>query len=57
MTTEDTKFDGVDASAGLIYNIFSDLQVGFDLGAFIGIDEDVKDLSNYSATIKASFAF
>ena len=57
MTTEDTKFDGVDASAGLIYNIFSDLQIGFDLGAFIGIDEDVKDLSIYSATIKASFAF
>lgn len=57
MTTEDTKFDGVDASAGLIYNIFSDLQVGCDLGAFIGIDEDVKDLSNYSVTIKASFAF
>ena len=57
MSDEDTKFHGVDASAGLIYNIFSDLQLGCDLTAFIGIDEEVKDLSNYKATVKATFAF
>ena len=54
---EETKFDGVDASVNLICNVFSDLQIGCDLGAFIGIDKDVKDLSNYSATLKASLAF
>ena len=57
MTTEDTKFHGIDASAGFVYNLFSDLQIGCDVGAFIGIDEDVKDFSNYSATLKATFAF
>ena len=56
-----TTFDGIDTSANLICNIFSDLQVGCDLGAFVAIDSDVKDeikKSNvYYATLKASLAF
>ena len=54
---ESTKFHGLDAGASLVCNVFSDLQVGCDLTAFVGIDEEVKEYSNYSATIKASFAF
>ena len=63
MSKDDTRFDGVDASANFIYNIFSDLQVGCDLGAFIAVDKTVKDTikdnkSNvYYATLKASLAF
>ena len=60
---DETKFHGVDASANLICNVFSDLQIGLDLGAFVAIDSDVKELiklnkSNvYYATLKASLAF
>ena len=63
MSKDDAKFHGVDATASFIYNIFSDLQVGCDLGAFVGIDKEVKDFikdnkSNvYYATVKASLAF
>ncbi len=53
----ETKFHGIDAAASFVCNVFSDLQIGCDLTAFIGIDNDVKDSSNYSATIKASLAF
>ena len=58
-----TTFDGIDASANLICNVFSDLQVGLDLGAFVAIDSDVKeDIKKYEsnvyyATLKASLAF
>ena len=41
---DETKFHGVDVTASLICNIFSDLQVGCDLGAFVAVDEVVKDL-------------
>lgn len=60
---DETKFHGVDVTASLICNIFSDLQVGCDLGAFVAVDEVVKELikdnkSNvYYATLKASLAF
>ena len=63
MSKDDAKFHGVDATASFIYNIFSDLQVGCDLGVFVGIDKEVKDFikdnkSNvYYATVKASLAF
>ncbi len=59
----ETKFHGVDVTASLICNVFSDLQVGCDLGAFVAVDKDVKDAikaskSNvYYATLKASLAF
>lgn len=56
MTKKDTKFHGIDASAGVLYNLFSDLQIGLDLGAYIGAG-DFKESSNYSATLKASLAF
>lgn len=51
------KFHGIDASVNILYNIFSDLQVGCDLTAFVGIDNDVKQATNYTATVKASLAF
>ena len=63
MTADDVKFHGLDTTFSFIYNIFSDLQVGCDVGAFVGIDKEVKDFvkdnkSNvYYATVKASLAF
>ena len=60
---DETKFHGVDVTASLICNVFSDLQVGCDLGAFVAVDKDVKNAikaskSNvYYATLKASLAF
>ena len=60
---DETKFHGVDVTASLICNVFSDLQVGCDLGAFVAVDKDVKEAikaskSNvYYATLKASLAF
>lgn len=51
------KFHGIDASVNILYNIFSDLQLGCDLTAFVGIDNDVKQATNYTATVKASLAF
>ena len=63
MSKEEIKFHGVDATVNFIYNIFSDLQVGCDVGAFVATDSDVKtyikdNKSNiYYATIKASLAF
>ena len=54
----ETKFHGIDAAASLICNVFSDLQIGCDFTAFIGLNDDnVKKASNYSATVKASLAF
>ena len=60
---DETKFHGVDVTASLICNVFSDLQVGCDLGAFVAVDKDVKNAikaskSNvYYAILKASLAF
>ena len=61
--SDELKFHGADITASLICNVFSDLQVGCDLGAFVAVDEVVKNTiknnkSNvYYATIRASLAF
>ena len=56
MDKDETKFHGVDASLGFLYNLFSDLQIGCDFGAYLGIG-DFKDFSNYSAALKLTLAF
>lgn len=56
MSKDENKFHGIDASAGLLYNLFSDLQIGCDFGAYIGFG-DFKDFSNYSAALKLTLAF
>lgn len=62
-SSDEMKFHGVDVTASMICNVFSDLQIGCDLGAFIAVDKVVKDTikenkSNvYYATLKASLAF
>lgn len=48
-------FHGLDFTGSVVYNIFSDLQVGCDVAAFIGIS--AFNTSNYSATIKAVLSF
>ena len=55
MLNDETKLDGFDTSASLVYNVFSDLKLGLDGGAYIC--KETKELSNYYATIKASLAF
>ena len=55
MPAEEAKLDGFDTSVNILYNLFSDLQIGCDIGAYICTEE--KTLNNYSATIKASLAF
>lgn len=55
MPKDEAKLNGFDTSVNVLYNLFSDLQVGCDIGAYICTEE--KKLSNYSATIKASLAF
>ena len=51
---ETIKFDGFDTSINLIYNLFSDLQISCDLGAYICTEN--QSFSNYTASIKARFA-
>ena len=48
-------FHGLDFTGSVVYNIFSDLQVGCDVAAFIGISSF--NTSKYSATIKAALSF
>lgn len=55
MPEKEAKLDGFDTSLNLVYNIFSDLQVGLDAGAYIC--KESKALSNYYATVKAVLAF
>ena len=55
MPEDDAKLDGFDTTINVIYNLYSDLQLGCDIGAYICKEE--KELSNYYATIKASLAF
>ncbi len=52
---DEVKLDGFDTSVNVIYNLFSDVQLGCNIGAYICTEE--KEKSNYSATIKASLAF
>lgn len=49
------KMQGFDTSVSVIYNIFTDLQIGCDLTMFNSVKE--KELSYYGGTIKATLAF
>ncbi len=49
------KLDGFDTSINVLYNLFSDLQIGCDLGFYI-CNED-KTRNNFAATLRASLAF
>ena len=51
---DEVKLHGFDTAINVIYNLFSDLQLGGDVGVYISKE---KELSNYFATIKASLAF
>lgn len=55
MPEKEAKLDGFDTGINILYNLFSDLQVGCDLSAYICTEEKAR--SNYSATLKASLAF
>ncbi len=55
MPADQIAFNGLDTSVNVLYNLFSDVQLGLDIGAYICIES--KDLSNYFATLKASLAF
>ena len=55
MPKDEAKLDGFDTSVNVIYNAFSDLQLGCDIGAYIC--KETKTNSNYYATVKASLAF
>lgn len=55
MPETEAKLNGFDTSVNVVYNVFSDLQIGCDIGAYICTEE--KAFSNYSATIRASLAF
>lgn len=49
------SFQGIDTEVNLVYNLFSDVQIGCDVDAFICTAQ--KESSKYTATIKASLAF
>ena len=55
MPADEAKFDGVDTSANVTYKLLSDLVIGCDIGAYTCVE--VKEMSNYYATLKASLAF
>ena len=55
MPEDEIKLDGFDTSVNLVYNLFSDVQLGCNIGAYICTE--TKENSNYSATLKASLAF
>lgn len=47
---------GIDANVSFLYNIFTDLQLGFNTGIYIPVDEN-KNEANGSATLSVSFSF
>lgn len=47
-------FAGVDSALTVLFNVFSDLQIGCDVNAFIGKKSDE---NKYSVTAKVNFAF
>ena len=51
---DEVKLHGFDTAVTVLYNLFSDVQLGGDIGVYISKE---KELSNYFATIKASLAF
>ncbi len=55
MPENEVKLEGFDSSLNLIYNLFSDVQIGCDLGAYICTE--TKESSFYFATLKASLSF
>ena len=55
MPEDEGKLDGFDTAVNIVYNLFSDVQLGCNIGAYIC--KETKEFSNYSATIKASLAF
>ena len=55
MPKDEAKLHGFDTALSLAYKVFSDLLIGCDAGAYICTE--TKELSNYSATIKASLSF
>ena len=55
MPVDKIAFNGLDTSVNVLYNLFSDVQIGLDIGAYVCIES--KDLSSYFATLKASLAF
>lgn len=50
----DEGLGGFDTAVNVVYNLFSDLQLGLDAGAYIGKEYET---SNYYATAKAVMAF
>ena len=55
MPEDEAKLDGFDTSVNVVYNLFSDLQIGCDIGAYIC--KEVEEMSSFYATAKASLAF
>lgn len=55
MPEDEAKLDGFDTSVNIIYNLFSDVQLGLDAGAYIC--KESKDFTNFYATAKAVLAF
>lgn len=55
MPADKLAFNGLDTTVNVLYNLFSDVQLGLDIGAYVCIES--KELSNYFATLKASLAF
>lgn len=55
MPEDEAKLEGFDTTVNVIYNLFSDVQLGLDAGAYIC--KETKDFTNYYATVKALLAF
>ncbi len=55
MPSDQFSFNGFDTTVNLIYNLFSDVQLGCDIAAYICTER--KENSRFYTTIKASLAF
>ena len=55
MPEKEVDLDGFDTSLNFVCNVLSDVQLGFDAGAYICTE--AKEKSNYYGTLKASLAF
>lgn len=55
MMEDETVLDGFDTTINVLYNIFSDLQIGLDAGAYIC--KENSEFTNFYATLKAVLAF
>ena len=54
ISVDNKEFDGADTAVNVVYNLFSDVQLGLDAGAYICKESE---RSNYYATAKAVQAF